>query len=1502
MRKRLLATLLALCMTLTLLPGRAWATEGVEDKSESYDTAEMQPDDLTAPSEDAEGESDGEPAIDEVADTDDIIPLADTPTYGTYGSLSYAIKDGAVTITDCKHDAESVSIPPSIDGFPVTSIGDDAFDLCSNLISVSIPNSITSIGAWAFNSCTGLTNIAIPNSVTTIGSGAFNSCVGLTDVTIPDSVTYIGYAAFAHCSGLTKVIVPNSVTSLYKVGNLLGVFADCIGLTTAGPIGGGYSYEFGWTESIPASAFADCNSLISVTIPDGITTLGYGAFENCDKLEKLTVPASLDSISTDAFVGCTSLTTAGPIGGGYSYEFGWSESIPDNAFRNCGNLTRVTMPNSITAIGESVFYECSSLAEMDIPGSVTQIGKSAFSRCTDLTNVTIPYGVTQIMSHTFSGCSNLANVTIPASVISIGDSAFRDCANLTSINIPSSVKAISSYAFSGCENLSKLVVPSSVESFGTYGDPSGPFSSGHSNSLSTAGPIGGEYDFEFGWTREIPDYAFDGCQNLTSIIIPDTIVSIGSRAFSNCGSLLGITIPAPVCLIGHNAFDNSPSLKSIEVNTENRYFSSQDGVLYNNDKTQLIRYPEGKTEPFYEVLDSVTTIGSGAFRICVNLTSIAIPDSVTDIGIWAFDGCSSLSDVYYAGSEAQWKEISIGDYNTDLTSATIHYNSSGPGTGGIEEDPAPDKPDHPDQPVQDTDDSVTPHTIAFYSGISQKSVPIDIEWGWRLLLYGYSSWYENSLAVAGLALSGAAEYWDVSAEWTLRNLGFNTVASYNYDKNLFDWYHPGVTLGYQKIICGGETRHMFAVVVRGSTDPEDWISDSFADGFYQSGISVYAQLQDFIEQECGLTYNEIKNNSRFFVTGHSLGGAAANVAAQFLNISYGRDNVFAYTFASPKNVSDKSETELRAENNIFNILNSEDWITTNWHPGNTGRYGQDMQFSRISSIPWGFNTHFQTLTGKKFNNDSAHAIEVYMAYLMTRSSLAGKKAVVIHVFCPVDVEVYTPTGQLAGSITDNVVGDAIEGKVYIYIENDEKYLYLLDDDEYTIKLTGTDDGTMTYAVQNIDAEMGEAAVEQVFENVVLASGKQFASEVKVEGGIAAGVETQEVRLYVLDGDGEPEKEVLPDGSGTEIPIDRPPAPARTYTVTVNGGRGGGDYEIGEDVTITAIVPDGRRFTGWIVEEGDVTLADPYSEVTTFTMPAGDVTVTAAWAHNSDIFDGDNWYLPVDSTTPATYRVTVPDTPGGSVSVSLARAEKGDTVTITVTPDSGYRLDELSVLDRRGNGLELTDKGDGKYAFAMPGSAVTVSAVFRLMEHEPAAPVVPDWTNPFADVSVSAWYYDAVKFVSGNGLMNGLDSTVFAPDANLSRAELAQILYNKEGKPAVSGGSAFTDTAAGAWYADAVTWAAAKNIVGGYGNGLFGPDDNITREQLAAMLWRYAGEPMSVREISFSDADQISGFARAAVRWAVENGVLNGKGSSILDPRGFATRAEAAQMLKNYLDS
>ena len=339
-----------------------------------------------------------------------------------------------------------------------------------------------------------------------------------------------------------------------------------------------------------------------------------------------------------------------------------------------------------------------------------------------------------------------------------------------------------------------------------------------------------------------------------------------------------------------------------------------------------------------------------------------------------------------------------------------------------------------------------------------------------------------------------------------------------------------------------------------------------------------------------------------------------------------------------------------------------------------------------------------------------------------------------------------------------------------------------------------------------------------------------------------------------------------------------------YTVTLDyadGETANSLYTVTEGTELTLPTPSrsGYTFEGWY--DGSSRVSSPY-KVTK------DVILTAEWDYNGSS----------SSSGSTRYTVSVEDTDNGSVKVSPTRASKGSTVTVTVKPDEGYELDELTVTDKNGDSVKLTDKGDGKYTFKMPASKVTVEAVFTAVEPEPEG-------LPFTDVTSGDWFYDAVAYVYDKGMMEGTTDTTFAPAMNLTRSMIAQVLYNLEERPEAPGAAGFPDVAAGAWYADAVNWAAARGIVKGYDTGAFGPEDSVTREQLAAILYRYAQAKgydttqsgMAVRE--FSDSASISDWAQTAMSWAVNAQVLSGKGNGVLDPQGTATRAEVAQMLMNF---
>lgn len=259
---------------------------------------------------------------------------------------------------------------------------------------------------------------------------------------------------------------------------------------------------------------------------------------------------------------------------------------------------------------------------------------------------------------------------------------------------------------------------------------------------------------------------------------------------------------------------------------------------------------------------------------------------------------------------------------------------------------------------------------------------------------------------------------------------------------------------------------------------------------------------------------------------------------------------------------------------------------------------------------------------------------------------------------------------------------------------------------------------------------------------------------------------------------------------------------------------------------------------------------------------------------------------------------IADAKHGSVTVTPQKPEAGESVTIAAAPDKGYAIRQISVTDENGKQMKLTYNENGTYSFIQPPSRVTIRVTFICDGKTSNCP-----SKAFADLNTSAWYHPHIDFVLENGLMEGYGNKKFGPDDALTRAQFAQILYNKDSKATVKKSSTFTDVVSGAWYNDAVAWAAESGVVEGYGDGKFGPDDPITREQLAVMFWRYAGRPKAEGTLdSFTDSGKASGYALDALRWAVEQGIIQGKGNGILDPAGRATRAEVAAMLQRFLEA
>ena len=394
--------------------------------------------------------------------------------------------------------------------------------------------------------------------------------------------------------------------------------------------------------------------------------------------------------------------------------------IKNEMFKNNKNLISVSLGNNISDIPREIFSGCNNLKNVILPNKLTKIPENAFRSCNNLNNLTIPNNVNSIGNSVFYGCTKLASITIPNSVTSIGDNAFRSCTSLTSVYYAGTEDEWNKITIGNDnENLTNATIHYNFEpkplnkQTGSCGD-NVTYSLDTETGVLTISGTGKMKDYsgedspfyqnsniksviiENGVTS-IGNLAFSSCNSLIEVSLPSSIISLGVSAFSGCENLMSISIPANVADIQSIAFAGCKKLTSIEVDSNNENYSSINGVLFDKNITELVCYPAGKNDASYTVPNTVksfaygsfydcenltnviipngvTSIGGASFWNCKNLKSIVIPKSVTKIDLFSFNGCESLKDIYYTGTQDEWKNITIGDGNINLTSATIHYN------------------------------------------------------------------------------------------------------------------------------------------------------------------------------------------------------------------------------------------------------------------------------------------------------------------------------------------------------------------------------------------------------------------------------------------------------------------------------------------------------------------------------------------------------------------------------------------------------------------------------------------------------------------------------------------------------------------------------------------------------------------------------------------------------------------------------------------------------------
>ncbi len=699
----------------------------------------------------------------------------DCSTLTNVGLPASVTKMGSSVFQGCS-SLTNVDIPAS-----VTQMGANVFQGCSSLISIALPLGITCIADSTFQDCSKLSSVFIPQSVTSIGFCAFCNNNGNNNLAViyyggseadwkNISISNANYSldgAVIHYNS-THICVLEPVAAQEPTDAKDGNHAYwlCSICQQAYKDAGGIAQTTVEAETIPAGtiAYGSCGQylswtlhgsgelviygsgsmtnysqgsaapwnryrkdVVSLTVTDGVTTIGSYAFYSCYKLSAVSIAPSVTKVGTHTFDSCTKLVDVVLPEG--------VTTISSAAFNGCTGLQSIAIPESVTSIEDAAFYNCSSLTGVTIPKGVTEIGGNTFYGCSSLTYVSIPEGVTSIGYNAFYGCKKMADINLPESLATIGGSAFQDCISLTSVIIPERATNIDSGVFMGCTGLTSVVLPSEIAYV-----PEGMFS-GCSSLTAVTIPDG---------VVKIGYHAFCGCTSLTTMVIPEGVATISSQAFYDCSNLIGLLLPESITSIGEGAFSGCTGLNvvyyagekadwdNIQIGESN---SSLIGSVVRCNATHICTLTEipakaptytedgnnqywvcpvcqqaykdawGKVETTVEaetipgkpciaagtcgqrinwVLteDGVMILsGSGTMEDFaasgdapwdahrVRIIAIVIPAEVTAIGSHAFDSCENLTTVCYAGTAEQWTNVLIGSGNASLTGAPVRYNA-----------------------------------------------------------------------------------------------------------------------------------------------------------------------------------------------------------------------------------------------------------------------------------------------------------------------------------------------------------------------------------------------------------------------------------------------------------------------------------------------------------------------------------------------------------------------------------------------------------------------------------------------------------------------------------------------------------------------------------------------------------------------------------------------------------------------------------------------------------
>lgn len=1271
-------------------------------------------------------------------------------------------------------------------------------------------------------------------------------------VDLADGITEIPYHAFYKCSQLTTVEIPASVIEMGKND----VFEGCTALTSITVADGNDKFFvedgvlYGYAKDDDGNKIDD--EFIALICPPGMSG-------------SVTLKAGTVEIESSAFEGCTKLT-------GVTLNEGLTR-IGSNAFGGCTSLQNVTLPASLTSLGNGVFNGCVGLTSLNVADGNTEfsaqdgvlydIGKTElllYPAAKPDETFAIPDSVTYIDSYAFQGARYLKNVTA-GDLTSIESSAFMNCESLTSFSAKS-LGEVKLQAFYQCAKLETFTLEDE-DSLTTIGG-----SAFNRCSSLTAAPLAGATSIEEG--------AFQNCTALTSLSFCETgNVSIGKNAFSGCIGLTKLTFPASVTSIGYSAFGGCNQVTVITFESKTPPTCDSNSFSIGDPNNFQIVVPNDSENAYIEALGS--TLGSYVgdtlvrkYPLFVNGQQLTSENTTItcDSGTASFDVTTNTLTLTDATIENMGGHYGYGGaINSGLAELTIKLvgnntiHAEKEQWGTTYRDSINSGTNCDVKIVSGATDGTTPTLICdlidmgrggsgFTGGAGEGNLTVDgvnLTVNDRIFVH-HNTTFQNGAQVnvtGGLTVNNSA---------TVKVTGETTAVTVKYIALGNDL--PGQT--NQLVLDSGTLTITGSVAYPGAPDGD---TNPYAIRFDPVSSGSIAINGGMFEKQASCAGTNIDKAQ---ITQAENLPVQGSWDSETLVIGPADDGKYLVTVKSDPTeggVAYGGGRYAEDETAILTFAAQPGWFFIGWY-----RDSGDAAVSVSKSYNYTVETANVIFTAR-FIEDKLYQAE------------QAKEAF--------------DEAQKDGDLTWEILTDAVNSYKAVpdFLTRVKNINGLLTDEEKTdldtrsTALTNYYKSVTALDLSNQDLSSADLAELKLFTGLtdLNLSGNKGITGLSGLGGLTA--------LEALD----------ISGTGVTTLDSLVPEDSQTFP--------GAENLTAKNLSLNSISALAELVGADDFDAGTVTQWNFSGS----TLAANDGNRADVGAIKTTL--GDKFTPPTIKTTPtsggggvATYAVTVEKAEHGKVTASPSRASSGTPVTITVTPDEGYELEKLTVTDSKGSEVKLTDKGNGKYTFDMPNTKVEIRAVFRkiapVWENCPGGVDCPAYS--YGDVDTSAWYHEAVDYVLVNGLMSGYGNGVFGPNDHLSRAQLCQILYNKEGRPAVTGSSAFTDVADGAWYADAVTWAAENGIVGGYGGGLFGPEDNITREQLAAILYRYAQtkgyDTASGADLSaYGDASDVSSWAIPAMQWACGTGVIMGVTESTLLPQGSATRAQVATMLMRFCE-